>query len=298
MNAPERRLAGARLLAFLTTDPLGEELAEGTMGGLMAGASQLGSDQEWGQTALETAAAIAGGIGMGMLGRRIGAGLGKRIHRRDLANQEGLLASAGRMLGSETTAQGLKHQGQAMKSVIQESLVQETSARLAREAALDPAGFVSRYGITPEQLQRIDPQMRAGRTGAAALRTLETMPPEQRKAALDAILSEYEAVENAVAREASRGIDRTIESLAKDLEDTPDKIPGTDYTPSEALRGLLNPAPKITGEHVGRAAGRFLGDEIGIIGGLAAGSLLAQQLGMDSPKDRRIRELESQLRST
>ena len=62
------------------------------------------------------------------------------------------------------------------------------------------------------------------------------------------------------------------------------------------MRSLMNPVQPVTGEHVGRAVGRFIGDEVGVLGGLAAGSLLAQQLGIDSPKDQKIRELEQQLK--
>lgn len=295
MSNPDGRMAGARLIAFLTTNPLGEEILEGTMGGLMAGASQLGSDQTLGQTALETGAAIAGGIGMGMLGRRLGVRVGRAIHEGPLANQEGMAASLGRIMGSETTAEGLKHQGQAMKSLVQESLIQETSARMAQEAALDPRAFVARYGITPEQFARVAPQVEVGRTGSAVLRTLESMPPEQRRQAIDALLAEYQQVENAMARRAAGSIDEVIEQIANSVGDVEERIPGTKYTPSEALKSLMNPAPPIKGEHVGRAVGRFLGDEVGIIGGLMAGGVLAEQLGMDSPKDRRIRELEQQL---
>jgi len=82
------RKAGSQLISFFLNDPLGEELLEGTAGGLIAGASQLGSDQTLGQTALETAAAIAGGIGLGMAGRRLGAMAGKQLHKGPLKQQD------------------------------------------------------------------------------------------------------------------------------------------------------------------------------------------------------------------
>jgi hypothetical protein len=37
------------------------------------------------------------------------------------------------------------------------------------------------------------------------------------------------------------------------------------------------------------------GDEVGILGGLAAGGVAAEMMGLESQKDRRIRELEEQI---
>lgn len=285
------QMAGQRLIEFFTLNPLGEELLEGTMGGAMAGAAQLGSDQSMAQTALETAAAIAGGIGMGMLGRRLGARVGKAIHKQPLSNQQGMAASIGRLGGSETTAQGVKHQGQMMKSAIQQGLLEETSSRMVREAAEDPAAFARRYGISAELLNSQLPQVQAGQRAAAAARMVEQMPPEQRKAVLDKILSKYQEVEQAIAREASGSVDDMIQAASTAMAG--EKLGSRDI--GEALQSLLQPVPPVTGEHVGRAVGRFLGDEVGIMGGLMGGSLLAGALGLESPKDKKIRELEAQL---
>lgn len=300
----EDRKAGAKLISFLLTDPLGEELLEGTAGGLMAGASQLGSDQPLGQTALETATAIAGGIGLGMAGRRLGAMAGKRLHKGPLKQQDSMVANLARTLGSETTAGGLRDQGVVMKSAVQEALVNETSARLAREAMENPAEFAKRYGISAEQFAQVLPNVQVGRTAAAAAEALRVMPPELKEQALKK-LSEYEAVERLITQKAAGSMDELIKDAATafdrvqgdldaaDLEGLQEMLKGRN--PSDAIRSLLNPAPPITGEHVGRAVGRVIGDEVGVLGGLALGSVLAQQLGMDSPKDRKIRELEQQL---
>lgn len=298
------RKAGSQLISFFLNDPLGEELLEGTAGGLIAGASQLGSDQTLGQTALETAAAIAGGIGLGMAGRRLGAMAGKQLHKGPLKQQDSIVANLARTLGSETTASGLRDQGVVTKSAIQEALVNETSARLAREAIDDPVEFAKRYGVSAEQFAQVLPNVKAGRTAAAAAEALQAMPPELREQALKK-LSEYEAVEKLITQKAAGSIDESIRDAAaafdrvqgdldpSDLEAIKEVLKGRN--PSDAIRSLLNPAPSITGEHVGRAVGRMIGDEVGVLGGLALGSVLAQQLGMDSPKDRKIRELEEQL---
>lgn len=298
------RKAGSQLISFFLNDPLGEELLEGTAGGLIAGASQLGSDQTLGQTALETAAAIAGGIGLGIAGRRLGAMAGKQLHKGPLKQQDSIVANLARTLGSETTASGLRDQGVVTKSAIQEALVNETSARLAREAIDDPVEFAKRYGVSAEQFAQVLPNVKAGRTAAAAAEALQAMPPELREQALKK-LSEYEAVEKLITQKAAGSMDESIRDAAaafdrvqgdldpSDLEAIKEVLKGRN--PSDAIRSLLNPAPPITGEHVGRAVGRVIGDEVGVLGGLALGSVLAQQLGMDSPKDRKIRELEEQL---
>lgn len=297
------RKAGTELIKFFMTDPLGEELLEGSLGGLMAGATQLGSDQSFGQTALETAAAIAGGIGLGMAGRRIGAHLGKKIHQAPLKQQDSMLATVARTLGSETTAGGLRDQGAMMKNTIQEALVNETSAQLAREAMSNPAEFAKRYGVSAEMFQEYAPAVQKGRTAMAAAEALKAMPPELREQAMKK-LSQYEAVEKLMTSRAADSIDELIEKVARSADDIQGEIDPADLeqlqsllggSPGDAMRSLLNPVRPITGEHVGRAVGRMLGDEVGILGGMAAGSLIAQQLGMDSPKDRKIRELEEQL---
>ena len=291
--------AGERLLQWFLTDPRGEEVLEGTMGGLMAGGALLGSGEAPGEIALKTATAILGGIGLGMAGRKIGASIGRRVNvdeagaPRSLKDQQGLLAMMARTAGSETTHEGLAQQGQVMKAAVQEALVNQTSARMAREAAENPTAFAQRYGITPQQFETMMPNVQAGRVAASTLQAMESMPPEQRKQLMDAILRDYEAVEKAVTSNAARGIDDNLNRVAEELgkSDEPKA--------SEVAAFLKNftqgSAPPVTGEHVGRAAGRFIGDELGILGGLVAGDVLAAQLGMESPQDKRIRELEAQL---
>jgi len=298
------RKAGSQLISFFLHDPLGEELLEGSVGGLMAGASQLGSEQTAGEIALKTAAAVAGGIGLGMAGRRLGAAAGKYLHKGALSQQDSMVANLARTLGSETTASGLRDQGAVMKSAVQEALVNETSAQLAREAMENPAAFAQRYGISADLFNQYAPAVKGGRTAAAAAEALKNMPPEAREQAMKK-LSEYELVEKVITGRAAGSMDDMIKQAAEaadrlqkdldpaDLENMEQLLHGRG--PGDALRSLLNPAPPITGEHVGRAVGRMIGDEVGILGGLAAGSLLAQQLGMESPKDRKIRELEQQI---
>ena len=90
-------------------------------------------------------------------------------------------------------------------------------------------------------------------------------------------------------------MDETIKRLSESgsLKDV--KLPGSETTFGELTASMLNPVPDITGEHVGRAAGRFWGDEIGVIGGIAAGGLAANQLGIQDSRDKKIKELQAQL---
>lgn len=257
-------MAGMRLLQFLQT-PAGEEVAEGTLGGLIAGASQLGSDQPLSQTALETAAAIAGGIGMGMLGRRIGAGLGKKIHKDALSDQEGMVATIGRLAGQETTGEGMQQLMRQGRGVVERDLRQGAAREMVAEAMSDPIGFKQRYKTDPlEFVQMVEAYDLVGQRAVDGLD--------------EGIAKMRDRVMRSGAEEATTPQSQEV------LRQIGDFIGGT----------VEKPIP-VTGEHIGRAAGRFIGDEVGILGGLAAGSMLSQALGIESPKDRKIRELEAKL---
>lgn len=306
------RPAGLKVIEFFTETPLGEEILEGGGGGLLTGLSQIGSDKSPGQIALETAAAMIGGVVMGSAGRKIGARIGKRVHRNPLKDQGGMPATIGRMMGNETTGKGMKEMAIMGREAIKDSLISQTSSRMINEAMNDPAMFAKRYGIDPKEFLNQAEAVGMGNKAAAAMRTLEAMPPEQREAFIKGIrgkMSQYEAVENLIANQAHSNFDDTVRNLANnserigsDVSKLFNEVEGADGMAdfmgskvSRALEGLDRPVEDVTGEHVGRAVGRFIGDEVGILGGMAMGSLLAQQLGMESPKDRRIRELEKQL---
>jgi hypothetical protein len=306
------RTAGSRLINFAMHNPLGEEIAEGTLGGLLAGGGMLASDQSIEQTALQTAAAIAGGIGMGMLGRRIGAGIGKRVNPGALKQQDSLLANFGRMAGSETTASGLRDQGVIMKNVVQEGLVKQTSSELMREAIENPVAFANSYGIDPKAFIELAPKVSQGRMVATGLEAVKNLPPDAMKRFVDEnpgiqkVLANYENVENLITKKAAGSIDETIVAVADGLENMPKNIDDQEIlerltelndgrSPAESVRSLLNPTTPVSGEQVGRAFGRVFGDEVGILGGLAAGGVAAEMMGLESQKDRRIRELEEQI---
>lgn len=300
--ASEIRPAGMRIVEFFADTPLGEEILEGVMGGGIAGLSQVGSGKSAGQIALETAAAMLGGVAIGAAGRRIGGALGRRVHAAPLQDQGGTLAMIGRTFGNETTAKGLKENAVMGREAIKESLLRQTSAAMAKEAVADPAGFAARYGVAPEQFQSMVGVVDGGRGVAAALKAMETMTPEQRQALAGPLLEQlkkYEQIEQAIAQRAHDNFDETVRRVVSDrgkyAQEVEDLAPGMGEVVDRLLQGLDRPVQAVTGEHVGKAIGRFMGDEVGVLGGLAAGSLLAQQLGIENPKDQRIRELEQQL---
>jgi hypothetical protein len=304
MSSEGNRMAGAGLINWLLTDPLGEEIGEGVVGGLLAGLPGLAADQSLGQTALQTASAIAGGIGFGMVGRKVGAWAGDKLHEGALKDQGSMVATLARTLGSETTAEGMGDQLRQVKGVIEESLIQDRSAQMAREAAADPGAFAAKHGITAEMFNRMRPSVENGRVVHQALKMAEGLDPDTRQRFLDQLLKEYEPVENAISKAAAGSIDEGLGRASKEWKKTSIQDPegaqkfkqmfGTD--PAEMMESLRGKAKPVTGRHVGRAVGRLLGDEIGVLGGLAAGSALASAMGMQSPKDRRIEELERQLR--
>lgn len=299
------RMAGTGLINWFMTDPLGEEVGEGIAGGLLAGLPGLAADQSLGQTALQTAAAIAGGIGLGIAGRRIGAWAGGQIHEKELKNQGSMLATLGRTLGAETTSEGIGEQMRFMRGNIRDAVVADQSMEMLRNAAIDPAGFIHKYGISPEVFTRLFPSVQAGRSAQEVLKRMEKMDPEARKKLIERLTRDYGAVEGAVTRNAAESMDERLTSLAGRLRNAK---PGSEEAEAretfktifnadaaEALESLRGKASPVTGRHVGRAIGRLIGDEVGVLSGLAAGRALASALGMQSPKDRRIEELERQL---
>ena len=297
--------AGDKLVNFFLHNPMGEEIGEGTLGGLLAGGAMLGTDQSLGQTALQTAAAIAGGIGLGMGGRRIGAAIGKRIQPGALKNQDSMVANLARMVGSETTAKGLRDQGAIAKQGIQEALVKETSSSLMAEALDDPRGFASRYKIDPAVFIEVAPQVASGRMGAAVVQNLKNVDPQVLTAAiknnpqLNKAMGAYAEVENLIAGKAAADIDANLEAAARFM-DNPGDQEVSDFLAStgvsgDSLRKMMGSAPPVTGEQVGRAIGRALGDEVGILSGLAAGGMISDAMGLEGEKDRQIRKLQEQL---
>lgn len=288
-------LAGQnRVLSFLAS-PLGEEVIEGTMAGGVAGLSQIGSDTTPQEVALKTVGGIAGGIGLGIAGRRIGAAIGKRINPNALKDQEGMLATFGRLTGSESTIEGVKRQGQIGINIIQEGLVNETSAAMLEQAIENPNLFASKYGVTADKFQQVMPYVKQGRKAAVAARTFEMLSEKEKHELVHNVMNTYKQVEQAVVTNAANNIDTTIKKVANNPNLKDMMIPGIDKSASQVFESLLGSAPPVTGENVGRAIGRFAGDEIGILTGLGVASALAGPLGMQSPKDVKIKKLEQEL---
>ena len=288
-------LAGQnRVLSFLAS-PLGEEILEGTMTGGVAGLSQIGSDTTPQEVALKTVGGIAGGIGLGMAGRRIGAAIGKKIQPNALKNQEGMPATFGRLTGSESTIEGIKQQGQIGINLIQERLVQDTSAAMLEQAIENPNLFASKYGVTADEFQQVMPYVKKGREAAVAARTFEMLSEKEKHELVHNLKDKYKQVEQAVVTNAANNIDTTIKKAVDNPNYKDVMVPGIDKSVSQVFESLLSSAPPVTGEHVGRAIGRFAGDEIGILTGLGIAGTLAGPLGIQSPKDTKIKKLEQEL---
>ena len=218
-------MAGAKLFAFLQT-PMGEEIGEGVLGGGLAGAALLGTDTPLEQVALQTALAMGGGVGLGMAGRRLGEMIGEKVHSQPLQNQQGLLASAARMMGNETTFGGVKEQGAVMKEQIKEALYKSQSSDMLIEALEDPSGFQKKYGLSPQTFLETAPTVATGREIHSLLNTLNALPPEMREQldkemanAAQKIQTDYKQVEEAIGKEAAGNIDKRIELAAKTMED-------------------------------------------------------------------------------
>jgi hypothetical protein len=296
-----------QFLSFFIHNPMGEEILEGTAGGLLAGAgTAAGGDIEFGDALIRTGSAIAGGIGLGMAGRRLGARIGKKIQPKALKDQDSFVATTARMLGSETTVEGLKSQGNMLKNTVQQGLVNESVTNLVEQARKDPSMFQKTYNIDPQSFLKNANNVKYGNAGVAFLNTVKDISPEKRKILTDKImnemgLEEFSKSEKLVRERASANIDNLVNAAMKgelDSSATAELLKNTGSKSgsiADIVTDMMSPKKPVTGEEVGRAIGRAAGDEIGVLGGLGVGSLISSGLGIDSPKDKQIKELEKKL---
>lgn len=281
----------------LQQSDLFQEGIEGIMAGGTAGLSLIGSDTPAPQIALQTLGGIAGGVGIGLLGKNIGAAIGKRLHPQALKNQSGLLASIGRLTGQKTLASGGTETMRYAKGQIKQELKQQTSAQLLNEALQNPQAFGAKYGVDAETFKKYHTAVGAVGQGRAGLEMLENLSPAQRqqmgKGIQDLMNQGFNQVENLINVQAAANMDNNIAKMA--MLQKGKKVPGIEMDMGEAFQKLLQGPKDITGEHLGRAVGRFAGDEIGVITGMGLGGALSSALGIKSEKDKKIEELESQL---
>lgn len=291
----QARLAGK--FFELQNNELFQEAQEGIMGGALAGLGLMGTDTPAPQIALQTLGAMLGGIGIGMLGKHVGAYLGKKIHPQALKNQNGVLAMAGRLGGQKTLVGGAAETMRYGKSAIKQELMEKTSSQLMNEALQNPQGFANKYGIDAEVFKQHAPVVQQGGRIQAAVETYGALSPEERSALKEQIQTKlkgsYGQVEQLIASQAAGSLDENIAKMAQLTKG--ENLPGTDMDLGEMFQSLLKPDQDITGEHVGRAAGRFIGDEIGVIGGMTLGGAAAGALGIKNEKDKKIEELQRQL---
>lgn len=284
----KQRFAGQRLLEFAQT-PEGEEVIEGTIGGLLFGMPLFVQDNDPAAAALGLGGAVLGGIGVGMAGRRIGAHLGKAVHPAALADQDGLGATIGRIAGQETIGEAMEQNAKMARSQIANYLMERQATRLrTNENAVDVDAIM--------QMRKVE--------GMADV--IANLPKEQLEAIVSFVnqgvgfMSKQipQRVRDLEQKMVNGSIDDMSEVgflLGKAFEDSEVEIP-------EVFKGLAKgletgDARPVTGVEVGRAIGRFAGDEIGVLGGGGLGLLLAQQLGIQTPKDREIERLKQQLES-
>lgn len=282
-----------KLLNFSNTE-LGQEVQEGTMGAVMQGAGLLGTDTPAPEILLKTLGGIAGGIGIGMLGKTIGARIGARLHEGALKNQSGHLANIGRMLGQKTIQGGVEETMRYGKGAIKRELVEQSSAQLMHEALQDPVKFGNKYGITQDELATALPQIKALKTAHAAVETYTSLPVNQRKALADQLTTSLGKVESVINKDAAANFDAYLKRALEEKEAGGSAAAGAYKDLASTIAGLQGPTD-ITGEHVGRAAGRFFGDEIGVITGMGLGGVAAGALGIKSDKDKKIEQLQQQL---
>lgn len=278
-------------------DELLQESLEGIGGGAMAGVGLLGGNVPLSQVGIQTLAAMAGGVGVGMLGTRLGAALGKRLHPQALKNQAGPIATFGRGAGQKTLISGPAEIMRYGKGQIKQELREQTTSQLMDQALQNPQAFANKYGVDAEMFKKYQSSVSMAGQGRALMETLERIPPEAKKEMAgnvrELMNQGFNQVENLINTQAALRMDDNLAKMA--MLQKGKVLPGTNIDLGSAFESLLKDPQVITGEHVGRAVGRFIGDEIGIIGGLTAGGALAGAMGIKNDKDKKIEELERQL---
>ena len=268
------RPATERLLQFAQT-PLGEEVLEGVTAGGLVGMGLMMSDQSIEQSALQTALAMAGGVGLGMGGRRLGAYVGKKIHPAAYKDQNGLMAGWSRMVGQEGIFTGMKeglgHSVNEMKGMLRKGSID----KLQFEFMQNPTGVAQKLGVREDQVGEVLDLLKKADSFVAedALNSLNNQAGNLRKKASE------------LKQQSSNLNNREIGELGD--------------VAAEAMGNFADmmdrkPSP-ITGEHTGRALGRVWGDELGVATGIGLGAAIGQNMGWESEKDRKIRLLEEEL---
>ena len=292
----QAKLAGK--FAKLQQSDLFQESIEGLIFGGTAGISLLGTDTALPEVALQTAGAIGGGIGIGLAGKHIGAAIGKRLHPAALKNQQGLLAAFGRATGQKTLAKGGTEALRYQKGLIKQELKNQTSKVLLDEALQNPQQFTQKYGVSAEDFKKYNNAAKVSSQVQAGLETLEALSPEQKKELASQVQTTmnqgFNQVEELIAKQSAANVDTNLRKMAQ-MPSAQMEIPGMDMKIGDVVESLLKKPTEITGEHLGRAVGRFAGDEIGAVAGMQLGALAAGGLGIENSKDKKIRELEQQL---
>jgi hypothetical protein len=268
-----QRPAGSRLIKTFT-GPLGEEILEGVLGGSMVVLPQFFTEEDPRENALQLALAIGGGIGVGMGARRVGAAIGNHFHKDPVKNPT--LQMIGQTLGQETMSEGMRN----------------TMSMVATSRGLEKVS-TAQAGMLAHLRHNSDEAFAKAYPDLAAKGVLPSkLSPEQ----VDAI----DAIENEVSRRALMATAEENQELMARIKQA--KAAGgmeaelanliTEKDAAAMLNGIAKPA---TGGDVGRAAGRVIGDNLGVILGAGAGAMIANELGWQSGKDAQIEELRRQL---
>lgn len=295
MDDIKTKLAG-KFMALQSND-LFQESLEGIGAGAMAGMGMLGTGIPIEQVALQTASAMGFGVGIGLLGKNIGARIGKALHPQALKNQDGVLATLGRTGGQKTLVSGAAETMRYGKGQIKQELRTQTTKELLNEALQSPQNFASKYGVDPETFKQYHKAVGVSGQVRAGLETLENLSPEQRQqlgsSAKELMNQGFNQVENLINVHAAARMDANLAKMA--LSQKGKTFPGTNMDIGESFEHLLKDPTAITGEHVGRLAGRFIGDEIGVATGVGVGGMLAGAMGIKTDKDKEIEKLKNQL---
>lgn len=270
-------IAGEKLIDFFNS-PIGEEVLEGVLMGTVAtvpGLFQQDKDQR--ETALQWLGAVTGGIGLGIGARRIGAGIGAKLHPGELTDPS--IASLVRLTGQERISTGISETLSDVGNQAARGLRSDAAHLIGADLRLmDDAAFTKAYpdlvkaGISPSA---ISPQ------------EYDRLVNLESALGLHADKLRREAVERAVSLMDAKKADLDPETRAF--------VEKQGMTADNIRKIGLGDTEPVTGEHLGRAIGRLLGDEAGVLLGMGAGTMAATALGYQSSKDLELQRLRDQL---
>jgi hypothetical protein len=167
-------------------------------------------------------------------------------------------------MGQKTLSKGGSELLRYQKGLIKQELKNQTSKVLLDEALQNPQQFTQKYGVSAEDFKKYNNAAKVSGQVQAGLETLEALSPEQRKELASQVQTTmnkgFNQVEELIANQSAANLDKNLKKMVQ-MPSAQMEIPGMNMKIGDVIESLLKKPNEITGEQVGRAVGRYLGDE-------------------------------------